>query len=233
MAIWLHWLCGLCGSRGGSGEGRLQRAEELPEGGVVERVWVDNSFKNLSPEEMGKDTGPLRVAFHELDFRFPGFDQSRGCYGNGPSLNLADASYPSEEAFPHSLLFQIPPPSLSAEPRWYEHAYCLSLLLTSKVHKGRHLSCMFPSVSLPISHARDYVGINFCYSLYYSITQGSSDGTQRKNFPPALNPGMTFPEQWLFPSPGHSALFHASLWLCPSLWSPDNKVKSASHFSRW
>ena len=94
---------------GKGGEGRLQGAEEQLGGGGVERVRVGNSSKNLDPEEVGQDECPQRVGFPESGFGFSGFGQTRGCYRDGPSLYLADASYPSEGDLPQNILSQIPP----------------------------------------------------------------------------------------------------------------------------
>lgn len=48
-------------------------------------------------------------------------------------------------------------------------------LVESKVYKGRHLSCLLPSVSPLLSNAWHYVGIDSCY---YCFTQGRHCGIQ-------------------------------------------------------
>lgn len=104
LGAWLGWLL-----LGKGREGRLQGAEEQLGGGGVERVQVGNSSKNLHPEEVRQGADPQRLGFPESGFGFSGFGQTRGCYRNGPSLYLADASYPSEGDLPQSILSQIPP----------------------------------------------------------------------------------------------------------------------------
>lgn len=84
------------------------------------------------------------------------------------------------------------PLPVSTEPSWHEHVF-VAFFSSKSQGPWRPASFLSPTVYPSPSSAWLYACINSCYFLCYSITQGSHEGTQRRNFPQALIPGMSFP----------------------------------------